>query len=63
MQTIPQIITSLSKIKDAHAAMHFAAEQMAAIEPIDISHKLTADASKRKYGAVAAAIEALQGAQ
>jgi len=62
MQTIQQTITDLERVKAAHSAMHFAATDLQQLEPMRLEHRLQADESKRKYGAIAAAVEALKGA-
>lgn len=62
MQTIQQTINGLNQAKDAHAAMFQAAQRLAQLEPTIITHTLTVDDSRRKYDAIARAVEALQGA-
>ena len=62
MQTIQQTIDNLGRVAQAHSAMHYAAADLAQLEPIKIEHRLQADEAKRKYGAIVTAIEALKGA-
>jgi myo-inositol catabolism protein IolC len=62
MQTISQTIDNLTRVAQVHSAIHFAASDLAQLEPMKIEHRLQSDEAKRKYGAIATAIEALKGA-
>ncbi len=62
MLTIREYINGLTQAKDAHAQMFTAAQRLAQLEPTTITHPLTVEDSRRKFNAIATAIEALQGA-